>query len=520
MAVNRPLLKRYLSLLEYELALVEAADDLIRFSEVTMPIERHMDDPSQSKYKAAPHHRFMASLGHRAEAGDLLKGLLRAPPRHGKSQLMTVNFAAWLSGRHPDKDIIIGSYNSKFAEDIGGQVKEVLKSRRFRQIFPDHRLDKEAVDHISTTMGGNIYFIGRDSTVTGRGGDFLLLDDPIRNDADARSPDYREKLWQWFTQTFLTRRHTDQSVVIVTGTQWHEDDLFGRLTDSTNPAYSAKLAAGFEDIRLPVFAQDDDPVGRKPGEVLWPSRFSRSYLEEMQEANSGAFSALYLCNPVPSKGAFYQTDGIFEYDASELPKRLTMYVASDFAVATATLNDRTCMIPYGVDDRGDAWVMPRIVWERIPSDEAVERAIKIIREHQPTFWFCEKGQLIRSIGPFITKRMEEEQVYCPFITDQRTQDKVAYAHTARNRAAQGRIRFPRFAPWWPDAKTEMLKFPNARFDDFVDTLSIIGMKLNHHTGPGASLMRKDPDRGTWGALRSQFKRHDREAAVGKARAGW
>ena len=513
-------LKKYLALLEYELALQEAEDDLIRFSEVTMPIEKHMGDPAKTKYKAADHHRFMASLAHRAEAGDLLKGLLRTAPRHGKTELMTLRFAAWLSGRHPDKDIIVASYNSKFAEDLGGQVKEILKSQRFRQIFPEYRLDKEAVDHISNTQGGNLYFIGRDSTVTGRGGDFLLLDDPIKNDSDARSGDFREKLWQWFTQTFLTRRHTDKSVVIVTGTQWHEDDLFGRLTDPSNPSYSAKLAAGFEDIQLPVFAQDNDPLGRRPGEVLWPQRFSKSYLEEMQEANANAFSALYLCNPVPSKGAFYQLDGIFEYDSHELPERLTMYVASDFAVATKNLNDRTCILPYGVDDRGDAWIMPKITWERIPSDQAVERAIDTIKSYKPTFWYCEKGQLIRSIGPFITKRMEEEGVYCPFITDQRTQDKVAYAHTARNRAAQGRIRFPRFAPWWPDAKTEMLRFPNARFDDFVDTLSIIGMKLNQYTGPGANLVKKQSAIGTWGHMKEQFNRADREAQAGRAKAGW
>jgi predicted phage terminase large subunit-like protein len=520
--MNRLLLRRYLKLLEYELALQEASEDLIRFSEVIMPVERSMDDPSKSKYKAAAHHRFLAKVMHRAMNGDLLKAAIRTAPRHGKTRLCTINFAAFLAGKYPDKDIIVGSYNSKFAEELGGEVKVVLKSQRFRQIFPDYQLDKEAVDHLTSTQGGNIYFIGRDSTVTGRGGDFLILDDPIKNDADARSADFREKLWQWFTQTFLTRRHDDKAAVIITGTQWHEDDLFGRLLDPSNPVYSPKLAAGFEDIQLPVFAQIDDPLGRKPGDILWPERFGRHYLEEMQESNAMAFSALYMCNPVPSKGAFYQSDGIFEYDSSDLPSRLTIYMAGDFAVSTKSINDRTCIIPYGVDDRGDAWILPKIIWERMSSEQAVERLIKMFAEVKPVRFYTEKGMLVNSIGPFIQKRMMEEGVYTPIATHARTQqgDKVAFAHTARNRAAQGRIRFPRFAPWWPEAKAEMLRFPNARFDDFVDTLSIIGMKLNQYTGPGANLMRKAPTDGTWGALRAQFRQQDADARAAKAKAGW
>ena len=438
-------------------------------------------------------------------------------PTHN-TELMTIRFAAWLAGRHPDRDIVVGSYNSKFADDIGGKVKEIIKSQRFRQIFPEFRMEKEAVDHIITSQGGNLYFIGRDSTVTGRGGDYLLLDDAVKNDADARSPDFREKLWQWFTQTFLTRRHTDKSSVLITGTQWHEDDIFGRLTDTANPAYAKRLATGFEDIRLPAIAEDDDPIGRKRGEALWPERFGKKYLAEMQEANAQAFSALYQGNPVPSQGAFYQTDGIFEYDAVDLPKKMTIFACSDHAVATGTVNDRTCLMPFGIDDRGDAYVLPQTVWRRMSADEAVEEVLNIIRNQKPTFWYSEKGQIARSIGPFINKRMEEERLYVPFILEMRPSDKLQYAQSARARCAQGRIRFPRFAPWWPDAKAEMLRFPHGRFDDFVDTVSIIGMKLNQSFGPGANLIRK-PQHGekTYGALLEQFKRQDMSA---RRRAGW
>ena len=513
-------LKRYLSLLEYELALVEAEDSLIRFAQVTMPVEKYMDDPSKTKYDAAPHHIFMAGLMENMESGKTLKTIINTAPRHGKSEICTRRFAAWYSGRHPDRDIIIATYGADFAKDFGVEVREIIRSQRFRQIFPNYRLDKVASDHITNTAGGNLYFLGRRSPVTGRGGDLIIVDDPTKDDKEAGSAEFREDCWQWFTQTLLTRRHTDRSAIVVTQTRWNEDDIVGRLTDQSNPAYSKRLHEGFEVFNLAAIATENDPMGRKSGEPLWPQRFGIKYLEEMQEANPQAFAALYMSDPVPDSGVFYQKDALFEYDAGELPDRLTMYCASDHAVATKNINDRTCLIPYGVCEKGDAWIMPDVIWDRIQSYTAVEEVIDMIKRHKPVFWYAEKGQIAKSIGPFIEKRMTEEGVYAPFVLHPNVTDKVQFAHSARARCAQGRIRFPRWAPWWQRAKTEMLKFPNARFDDFVDVISIIGMRMNQHNGPGANLVKKAPERGTFAELKAQFKRQDQREAAARSRAGW
>lgn len=518
--MNKKELKRYLKLLEYELALQEAEESLVRFAEMTMPFEKYMDNPHRSKYDTADHHRFMAGLMEKVERGESTKVIINTAPRHGKSEICTRRFAAWYSGRHPERDIIIATYNAKFAEEFGSEVREIIRSPRFRQIFPDYRFEKYAVDHMTNKDGGNLYFLGRRSATTGRGGDLIIVDDPTKDDKEAQSPDFREDLWQWFTQTLLTRRHTDKSAIVVTQTRWNEDDIPGRLTDESNPSFSAKLREGFELFNIAAIAGEDDPMGRQPGEALWPNRFGLKYLEEMREANPRAFAALYLSDPVPDSGVFYQKDGIFEYDAAELPGELTMYLASDHAVSTKNVNDRTCIIPYGVCPRGDAYIFPDIVWDRIPSDTAVEEYIDLVRRHKPAFGYAEKGQIHKSIGPFLEKRMREEGVYVPIVTDARTMDKVQYAHSARARCNQGRIRFPRWAPWWPRAKTEMLKFPNARFDDFVDTLSIIGMKMNQNHGPGAHLIHQQPTEGTFGALKEQFRRMDRRDGARKARAGW
>lgn len=513
-------LHRYLQILQYRKGLLEAEQDLVRFAEVTMPVLGKLSDINATHYRAAPHHRFMGRTMMEVEAGLRRKVILNLPPRHGKTELCTKRAAAWIHGRHPDKDIIIATYNEKFAADFGKEVRAILTSPRFRQIFPNYALKSQSNEHIRTTDGGEIFFLGRRSSTTGRGGDFILVDDPTKDDKEVRYDAFREDCWQWFTQTLLTRRHHDRAPIVLTQTRWHEDDIVGRITDKTNPAYSAKFAAGFEIINLPAIADDNDALGRKPGEALWPERFGLSYLEEMREANSVSFSSLYQCDPAPADGVFYSPSDLHEYQSSELPDHLYTFVVSDHAVGTGQQNDPTVICPYGVDDKGTAWLLPGLVWRRMDSEDAVEEMIRIMRELNPIYWFAEKGQISKSIGPFLRKRMQEEDVYTPFIEEHPVGDKVQRAQSGRARCAQGKIRFPAFAPWWPKARTELLKFPNARHDDFVDVVSMIGLKVGYQHGPGSVQKVNRFERGTFGHMLAEFKRQDREEAEKKAMGAW
>lgn len=513
-------LNQYLRLLEYRKGLMEAENDLLRFAEVTMPEPRHPDDISKSRYIAGKHHRFMADLMMQIERGEKRKSILNTAPRHGKTELCTKRFCAWYSARNPEKDIIVATYNEKFAQDFGKDVREIIASPRFKQVFPEYTLKAQSNDHLKTYMGGDIFFLGRRSSTTGRGGNLIIVDDPTKDDREVRYDTFRDDCWQWFTQTLLTRRHDDRAAIIVTQTRWHEDDIVGRITDISNPAYSRKFAEGFEVINLPAIAEDSDPLGRRPGEPLWPERFGLEYLEEMQEANATSFSALYQCDPTPDDGVFFRPDELFEYSHGELPDKLTMYVASDHAVGTKDHNDPTCILPFGLDENGTAWVMPQVVWKRMDAQEAVEEMIEVMRLHNPIFWYAEKGHITKSIGPFLAKRMQEEGVYTPIIEEHPVGDKLQRAQSGRARCAQGKIRFPAAAPWWPKAKSELLKFPNGRFDDFVDVISTIGNKVGYHTGPGKVIQKTKHAPGTYGYMLEEFRREDRQRKFMEKSSGW
>lgn len=515
-------LRYYEALLEYELALLEARDDLIRFSEIIMPDERYMDDPAKTKYLAAQHHIYTAELMMKVESGEVKKVILNEPPRHGKTQLCTKNFAAWISGRNPSKDIIVTTYNGDFAKDFGKEIRAILQSPRFRQVFPDYELrsDSKNSEHIVNKDGGNLYFLGRRSATTGRGGDFILVDDPTKDDKEVRYDTYRDDVWEWFTKTLLTRRHDDKAALVVTQTRWHEDDIVGRIIDPTNPAYRKKFSDGFKVIDLPAIAEPNDPLGRQPGEPLWPERFGKEYLAEMEEALGQGFHALYQSNPTPAEGIFYQKDEIFEYSPHQLPDNLKMFVVSDHAVSTKQINDPSCFVPYGVCENGNAYIMPDVVWKRMDSSAQIDEMIKIVKAHKPLFWFAEKGHISKSLRPFIRKRMNEEKVYCPIVEEHPVADKLQRAQSARARCAQGKILFPKNAPWWGRAKTELLKFPNGRFDDFVDCVSMIGLKLTAQITPGSNRRITGPGPGTFGHMLAEFRRDDRLKRQQRSRAGW
>jgi hypothetical protein len=155
----------------------------------------------------------------------------------------------------------------------------------------------QASDRIKTAANGQLSFVGRGSSSTGRGGHLLIADDLIKDAEEADSPTMREKIWNWFVKVFLTRQMRAGSCVVLVMTRWNEDDVVGRLTDPHNPAYNKDEASKWKVLNLPAIAELSDPMGRKPGEALWPERFPLPMLEAQKHRPfrlHGAVSAAAL----------------------------------------------------------------------------------------------------------------------------------------------------------------------------------------------------------------------------------
>lgn len=327
--------------------------------------------------------------------------------------------------------------------------------------------------------------MGRGGAATGRGGHGIVIDDPIKDRREADSKVIRDQLWTWYTQVISTRLMVHDGFIVIILTRWHEDDIVGRLTDPMNPYYDESEAAEWTIVDLPALALDDDVLGRTPGDALWPERFPAPFLQSQQRLDPRGFQALYQGRPSSDQGAFFTASMLNTYKPDELPKDLRHYVASDHAVTTAQTGDKTAMVVAGTSEDEDLYILPDTQWGKFPADRAVELMLSIMQTRKPVFWWAERGQITKAIGPFLRKRMAETSTYCALLEMTPLGDKQARATSIMGRMATGRVFFPAYAAWWPEARDQLLKFPHGTHDDFVDALALLGMGLGQQIGVNA-----------------------------------
>jgi predicted phage terminase large subunit-like protein len=477
---------------------IESRSRLLTFTKFTMPDPEAPNDVERTRYEAEKFHEAVAEALEAVERGEVRQLIFCMPPRHGKTELATKRLAAWFMGKHPDQDIAVASYSDTMAEDMGADTRAIMASPQFKQIFPAFKLRRggTAKNNIQTEKGGRAVFVGRGGALTGRGANLLLIDDLFKDHEEARSQAIRDQAWNWFTKVAMTRR-MGQKLVVVTMTRWHSDDIIGRITDPENPNYNATEASKWKIIRLPAIAEEDDPLGREPGEVLWPERYDLEFMESQQRLDPLGFAALYQQRPTVADGVLFRRENIRRYDPSQLPRNLRFYAASDHAVGTGQRNDPSCFGLWGVSEADDLYLIA-CDWRKMPGDVAVEAMLTMgSGKNKPLVWWAERGHISKSLGPFLRKRMMETARYFNLVEVTPVGDKEQRAQSFAARVAMGKVFIPIGPPWAERAIDEMLSFPMGLHDDFVDMCSLIGLGLQNQFGRRqAPAKRDEPKFGT------------------------
>ena len=464
-----------------------AAQDLIRFAQLTEPLPSDPLNTSVSRYLASRHHLLVADALMKVERGEINRLEIEMPYRHGKTELTVRKFIPWATGRKPDRGIITITYADSLAWEHGRDCRNVFLSAGYRLAFgrkPEAQLrdDSRSMDRLQTVGGGVAMFTGRGGMGGGFGAGILNFDDFFKNAEEAMSQATRDHAWQCYVSDCRSRLNESTGAIIITGTRKHADDVQGRLFDPLNPHYDAREAARWTRIRLPALAEDDDQLGRKKDEALWPERFPFEFWNEQRTHKSPIvridFQTQGQCNPTPEEGNYFKKDWLKEYQPNELPKELRVYVSSDHAYKSSQKNDLQCQMPFGVDATDSIWILPDTWWERAETDVMVDNMLKLMRERKPFAWWAAKDAISGSVGPFLKKRMREEKLYCSIEEVTEDKDLVRRAQSIRNRAAMGMVHFPAGAPWWQRMKKELLDFPNGTHDDAVAALAIIGIGLD------------------------------------------
>lgn len=521
-----------------------AAENMLDFIQLSRPDAENHEDVTYSAYEVTPLARLLTQIIERVDKRQEKRVCISVGPQFGKSDVLSRAAPAWLSGRDPRRHMILGSYNDTFAQEFGGDVREIMNGKEYRHIFPNHGMRKgsEAKDLLITNKGGKMAFVGIGGSGTGKPADIFFVDDPFKSDEDAQSAVYREKVWKWFNSTAMTRCHKDSAIIVV-HTRWHEDDLIGRLCDPDHPDRNKKykgIADRWTYYNLPAIVQDktladalsltmevpQDPFireqfGDKPMVSLWENRKSLEFLAEAKQSDSRTFDALYMGRPSPEDGSYFRVeDMVEEHDPATLPKNLRKYGASDHAVSEKQKADSTVLGCAGVDEEGDIWILPDVVWDRMETDVTVDEIILQMKTHKPQVWWLESELISKSFGPFLKRRMYEEQVFTTLDEKTPTKEKKTRARAIQGRMRQRRVHFPAYAPWWPEAKQQLLKFPYGTHDDFVDFLSWIGLGLTQEYNATSTKPKKIIKTGTLEWIKRASTARERDARIKKAAAGW
>lgn len=414
------------------------------------------------------------------ERGEITRLMIFVPPRHGKSELASRRFPAWYVGRNPEKQIIAASYGQDLATDFGRTVRNVIASQEFRVTFGAVELapDSTAANRWHTSHGGSYVAAGVGSAITGRGADLLVIDDPVKNREDADSEVIRNHTWDWYRSTAYTRLMPGGAIVLIQ-TRWHDDDLAGRLLGNEGGD---------------TWTVIDLPAVTDQGNALWPEWYDLEALTSIQN-NIGPreWSALYQQQPVPDRGDFFQSDWIRYYTGDTPDVRyLNIYGASDYAV-TDKGGDYTVHGVMGIDPDANIYLLD---WwrEQASSSVWVDAVLDMMVKWEPLYWAEETGQIISSIGPFLTLRMNEKNIVCQRRQYSSARDKATRARSIQARMSMGKVMLPRSAPWTTALAQELLRFPTGRHDDQVDVLSLFGRILDD-VRPGRGPKPKQASRG-------------------------
>lgn len=266
--------------------------------------------------------------------------LIMTPPQHGKSMTVTESFISWYIGKYPWKRCILTAYNDSFAEKFGRRNQEKIEEYG-KALFgigksPNKKWTKSEYELAGAP--GAVIAKGIMSGITGNPADLLIIDDPIKNREEADSETYRKKLWEAWTEVLKTRLQAGAKVICIM-TPWHEDDLIGRMRQ-----YEENVTV----IRLPVEAEEDDPLGREVGDALcpelgkgkaWLEEFKRVQLNDPTQGGLRAWTALYMCSPRTEGGNIIKREWWRYYDPALVKEFGAAYISVDAAFKDGEKND-------------------------------------------------------------------------------------------------------------------------------------------------------------------------------------
>ena len=415
--------------------------------------------------------------------GEIKRLIINMPPRSLKSMAASVALPAYALGLDPTRRIISGSYSAELAHKHSNDFRSVISHPFYKELFPGTRIGpyKDSETEIELTARGFRLATSTGGTLTGRGGDLIIIDDPLKP-MDAMSAAKRNAANDWFLNTVLSRLDDKRTgAICIVMQRVHVDDLTGFVLGQSDDWTVLSLPAIAETFEIVKLSEREEYI-RRPGEVLAPEREPMEELQDMRrQLGSDLFSAQYQQAPMPPGGAMIKRSWVRRYTDLPASDRGRFILQSwdtaakggpdnDWSVCTTWLVTNDCQW-YLLDD-----------WRQQVDYPTLKDKVEELAKH----WGANLV-LVEESGTAIGL-LQELAYRVPGITPIKPdKDKITRMSLATPIFRAGQVHFPESAAWLPELEAELFAFPGGRHDDQVDSIS---QAINNGSNSDLQVWRK------------------------------
>lgn len=435
------------------------------------------------KYQCEWFHRVIAEHCQMLLEGKIKNLMVFVPPQHGKSEIISRNFPAWALGKDPDLKIASCSYAADLSEQFSRSVQRIIESPEYQDIFPETYLNtsKRAksdprtyiknVDFFETVGHRGFYkAVGVGGPLTGTPVDIAIIDDPVKDAAEANSVTYRQRVWDWYNTVLSTRLHNDSKQLFIM-TRWHEDDLAGRILKAE--------AQDWTVLSIPSICEQENDGGlskRHIGDALWANRHSLQKLTKQKARSPREFSALYQQHPVIEGGNIVKRDWfqripLADFLALRFHEPMHFYLDTAYEKKKSTGNDPSGILAACRIGHNIYVCHAQKVWKEMPD------LLRFLPEYMAAHEGSKESKLHvepKANGKSVVQMLKATSTLNIKETPTPDDSKETRLKVVSPRIECGRV-FLVEGSWIEEFLNELCGFPAMEHDEFVD---ILGYAIN------------------------------------------
>jgi predicted phage terminase large subunit-like protein len=429
----------------------EAQEDFIKFAHEMWP-----------GFIDGRHHKVMAKKFEEIASGKCKRLIVNMPPRHTKSEFASYLLPAWFLGKYPGKKIIQTSNTAELAVGFGRKVRNLVGSEQYARIFPNVSLrsDSKAAGRWSTSGDGEYFAIGVGGTVTGKGADLLIIDDPHSEQEAAiaaTNPEVYDKVFEWYSSGPRQRLQPGGAIVIIM-TRWSKRDLVGKILKSS----VERDGEEWDVIEFPAIL----PSGNSLWPEFWPIK---ELLALKNELPVSKWNAQYMQQPTSEAGAMVKREWWKIWDRDTPPHCEFVIQSWDTAFTKSERSDFSACTTWGVFYFNENPDDPNVILldavkERLEFPELKAKALQLYKEWEPDAFVVEA----KAAGSPLIYELRRMGIPVSEFTPTRGNDKIARMNSVTDLFSSGKVWAPN-RRWAEEVIEEMAAFPNSEHDDLVDS---------------------------------------------------